>query len=206
MQHGEFAPHGGVVTVAQGTNPLLGAYVKYQRAEQHFRDLVSLVAAFKESGAYQVVIEDDPQTGQQVARFQITRDIPTDIPLRTGEVIQCLRSALDYVACETTAASGGWHTVTRNTAFKFYRNRQDYEADRQRIERSMGKPALLALDAIQPYPGGNDAIVTLCELNNREKHRFLVTAGIAYMTIDPGSTLGASQLGGMQLGAGPAMI
>ena len=44
----------------------------------------------------------------------------------------------------------------------------------------MRKDAVDAIDAIKPYKGGNDTLWRLHGLNNIDKHRLLITVGLAY--------------------------
>lgn len=180
--------------MASTTDKLIGAYVKLERAEQHFFDLVALVQSFKESDPYNVVSEDDPQTGKKVSLFRQRQPIRLAIPLRTGEVIQNLRTALDYLACELVADRGGWKNVTNETRFPYFGSANEYKAVRKGIKKSMGKPAVLLFDKIHPYKGGNDPLWQLCKLNNIEKHRTLIMTGIAYQIFDPGAVPGLASL------------
>ena len=50
----------------------------------------------------------------------------------------------------------------------------------------MSPQAIAAIDAIQPYAGGNDVLWNLHALNNIDKHRLILTAGSAVRSVDLG--------------------
>ncbi|MEP6912345.1 MAG: hypothetical protein ABI923_06300 [bacterium] len=54
---------------------------------------------------------------------------------------------------------------------------KEYEASRKRKVKGMTQAAIDAIDATKPYKGGNDCLWRLNQLNNIDKHRFLVAAG-----------------------------
>jgi hypothetical protein len=153
--------------------------VKIERAKELVRDLETRLTAFKGDYPYDVISEIDAQTSQRTFRFRTRHDIPVEISLRTGEVLQNLRSALDYVVCALVEKKtpGG---TTRFTGFPVFPNAQEYKAGSPRKIHGMAKRAMHAMDLNKPYKGGTDALWHLRQLNDREKHRLLLTAGIAF--------------------------
>ena len=79
-------------------DPLGPARAKVQRADEHARDLSELLAAFKHPHPYRIVTLPHPYGGQPSRHIEIVRDVPVAIHLRVGEIVQGLRTALDYVA------------------------------------------------------------------------------------------------------------
>jgi hypothetical protein len=51
----------------------------------------------------------------------------------------------------------------------------------------MSSAAIAAIDAVQPYGGGNDVLWHLHALNNIDKHRLILTVGSAVRSVDIGS-------------------
>jgi hypothetical protein len=154
------------------------ARIKIERAKEHVRDLEALVLAFKSGNPYGVVPELDSNTGERVFRFRATQSIPAEISLRAGEVIQNLRSALDCVVWALVEANGA--KPGRNTYFPIAENAQKYKTQSPRKVQGMCQAAIDAIGLTKPYKGGTEALWQLHELNNIDKHRLLLAAGIGF--------------------------
>jgi hypothetical protein len=153
-----------------------GADLKIERAKEHICDLKHRVAAFTEGDPYSVVPELDPNTGKRVYRFRQNQRIPPEIALRTGEAVQNLRSALDYVVWALVDGA----KQTRLTGFPIFESAEIYEAKSPGKVEGMCKDAIDAINTTKPYKGGTDPLWHLHQLNNFDKHRLLLTAGIGY--------------------------
>jgi hypothetical protein len=75
-------------------------------------------------------------------------------------------------------------TPTTSTSFPISNDATAYKADKVRKIRGVTPAAEKAIDAINPYKGGNDLLWQLHKLNNVDKHRTLVIAGSAYKSFD----------------------
>jgi hypothetical protein len=161
-------------------HPLDGARTKIKRAKEHICDLEARLTSFKNGNPYGVVPELNSDTGKRVFRFRANQSIPDEISLRAAEAIQNLRTALDYAvwALICTGATPG-----RHTGFPIYRSAKEYKAQSPGKVNGLCQFHIDAIDLTKPYKGGTDALWQLHELNNIDKHRLLLTAGIAYRVI-----------------------
>lgn len=155
-----------------------GADLKIKRAKEHISDLETLITTFKSGDPYGVVKELDASTGNNVFRFRQKQSIPAEIPLRTGEAIQNLRSALDYVVWALVENNGA--RPTRNTCFPVGEDAKKYKSRSHGKVKGVCQHAIDAIDLTKPYKGGTEALWQLHELNNFDKHRLLLTAGIGF--------------------------
>jgi hypothetical protein len=98
--------------------------------------------------------------------------------LTAGDAIQNLMSALDHLAyqlvCKDTADNP---PQPSRIYFPIADDRAMYDGIKQRKMQGATPATIAAIDAIQPYRGGDDAIWSLLRLNNIEKHRLLLTVG-----------------------------
>jgi hypothetical protein len=156
-------------------------WLKLDRAKQHIDDLEATTSAFYRSDPYHVIIEDDPQTGKRTAKIGPRPDpIPNRIPLLLGEAVHAIRTSLDYFA------NAAVPTPTDQTGFPVPRQSRVPTA-RELKSLVDGKVAgaskqlRQALYALQPYPGGHGEYIWLIHhLDAIDKHRLLLTTGIAY--------------------------
>jgi hypothetical protein len=158
--------------------------LKIERAKKHIIDLNAEIQGFLKSNPYEVAAKHDPKTGDLI--FYVTRvdQTPVAISIIAGEVIQHIRSALDHLAYQlfmvgTRGNSGpGFHVY-----FLIERNSKEFEARLPRKVEGMRQDAINAIRSIEPYKGGKGhEFWVLNELNNIDKHRLIVTIGIALRT------------------------
>jgi len=161
-------------------DPFFGARKKIERAETHIANLEATLVAFNKTEPYGFFTEDGPEPGQTLFKIRIKNEIPIEAILLIGESLQSLKSSLDYTVHELVLANGG--TITVRTGFPIYKGSSptEYEAMRKPKVKGMRQDAIDYIDGLKPYQGGNDPIWRINELNNREKHRLLMTAGIGY--------------------------
>lgn len=147
--------------------------IKIERAKEHFRDLEREVLASRGKTKNVCLGEDDPHTGQIISYHH--EDLPVytfTILAIAGDVIHALRSALDHLAYQL-AVVGGNKTPSRRVEFPIAKDRDTYEADKAGKVKGIRPEAVKAIDALQPYKGGNDTLWRIHELDNIDKHRFV---------------------------------
>lgn len=151
---------------------------KVQRSKKHILELEERWSAFASDGGYRIAREDDSQTGDRTYRLADVKPIPVDIPLIVGDAIQNLRSALDHVAHFLVSVGlGPGHPPITHAYFPIAENATKYNAELPRKVRGMRQAAINAINAIQPYGGGNGELLWVIHtLNNIDKHRLLLTA------------------------------
>ena len=177
-----------------------GARTKIKRAEEQVRDLQTTLSDYAGREPHVVVAHTDPETGTPGYQFRQRVEMPWRVPLLAGEAIQSLRTSLDYLACEAVEANGG--TVTKTTAFPIHQQADQFEAGYGRKVEGASDDALKLIQRTEPYRAGNGhALWQLHELNRREKHRLLLTAGIVFVeAVQHGTTLDHWVLGEARLG------
>jgi hypothetical protein len=156
-------------------------WLKLDRAKQHVADLEATISEFYRSNPYHIIAEDDPQTGQRTAKIGPRPDpVPVAISLILGDAVHAIRTSLDYFAYAAVPVP------TDQTVFPVPRQRR-VPTVRELKSLVDGKVAgaskqlRQALYALQPYPGGHGEYLWLIHhLDAVDKHRLLVTVGIAY--------------------------
>jgi hypothetical protein len=113
--------------------------------------------------------------------------IPSEIPLIAGDVIQTLRSALDHVAYQLFCRGPRGKGDGKNIYFPIAENKLKYDDQKRSQTFGMSPQAIAAIDAIKPYGGGNNVLWHLHALNRVDKHRLILTAGSAVRSVDFGA-------------------
>jgi hypothetical protein len=156
-------------------------FLKLQCADKRLRELDSLLNAFS-THPQPIVIERDSQTNEILYRLATTPAIDSAIQLLAGDILQSLRSALDYLAWALVSANRGQPSI--QTAFPITEKApgtKGYDDAFAGKVRGMSKDAIGKIESTKPYKGGHSYLWPVHELNNREKHRLLFTVG-AYVS------------------------
>jgi hypothetical protein len=152
--------------------------LKIEWAKHHFRELYSVIRSFVRPNPYRILVQRDPQTREVLYCVSNDVAVPRDIGLRTGDVIQNLRTAPDYLGCALVTANGG--VVTNRSGFPILDNPLTAPHEQKMFARKvkgMSSTAVDLIPSINAYKGGNDILWRLHALNNIDKHRLLVTVG-----------------------------
>jgi hypothetical protein len=163
-----------------------GVWLKVSRARQHIDNLESAIIAFHNTGPYEVVTVDDPQTGKRIARIgSEPAPIPDEVPLILGDAVHVMRSSLDHFLYAAIP------NPTQDTAFPVCRRGVPTAAYWKSLvggkTKGASKQLRQALLALQPFEGGCDHSVWLIDrLDLVDKHNLVLTTGVAYsaMTFD----------------------
>jgi hypothetical protein len=161
--------------------------MKLERAKRHMTDLENAVRAFFGTEPYKFSGKPNTQTDKTVYTMDSVEPIPSKIPLIAGDVIQTLRSALDHVAYQLYRRGPGGKGDGKHIYFPIAENKLKYDNQKRGQTSGMSSQAIAAIDAIQPYGGGNDVLWHLHALNNVDKHRLILTAGSAVRSVDFGA-------------------
>lgn len=153
------------------------------RAKHHFSDLERQVVAFlkDEDDPYRGVTEIDPNTGDEVHKFKLTRPLPAEWPDVIFDIVSSLRSALDRAGYTVAVAAG---KSGKNAKFPFGDDVVQLENNIKRGGcKDLPDEILDLMRSFKPYKGGNDALWALNKLCNTNKHAFIttiITSGISY--------------------------
>jgi len=151
------------------------AKLKIQRAVKHINDLNVILGEFSKRQTREVLVEHDPNGGDDILKVRATETLPDSFSLTLGDALHNLRTSLDYVIAEIE--------------FTFIGSRSDYtrfpvdqsmDALKARLEGGLAKRAPkqvidCIVESVQPYTGGNgDFICSLNDLDIEDKHRLLI--------------------------------
>jgi len=148
--------------------------VKIERAKKHLVELErELIEESRHAYAHSIMTNEDPQTGHESQVFRTLRVAPFNSIAVAGDIIQNLRSSLDHLAYQLILAEG--NRPTSANCFPICEDRTAYERDKARRVKGMSTEAKEAIDLLEPYGGGNNALWRLHRLNNIDKHRLPLT-------------------------------
>jgi len=74
-----------------------GARLKIKRAEEHINNLSQMISAMTNRKNHVVLIDRDPETGDNFLKVGHIEFLPDTFPLILGDALHNLRAALDYM-------------------------------------------------------------------------------------------------------------
>jgi hypothetical protein len=162
-------------------------YAKLEWAEEHIYELDARWRTDEEH-SHPVSHEDDSKTGERIYRLAHAWDINKEFPLRIGDIIHNLRSALDQVAYRLAhKGSGGLIGFSKQLYFpigssladftKRLATAYEFKSDSGEMVQRLRPEAVKAIKRFQPYDGGTrGALWALHRLDIIDKHHLLLTA------------------------------
>jgi hypothetical protein len=152
--------------------------LKVERAKEHVADLERHIRTFLGANPYKVATKHDPQTQKLVYYVASVESTPPCLATVAGDAIQNLASALDHLAYQIVCSDTGDKPPNPFHIYFPIRDTFDkYETEKRGKMKGASEDTFIAIDALQPYKGGNDPLWTLYALNRIEKHRLLLTVG-----------------------------
>ncbi len=170
-----------------------GIYAKVERAKKHVRELEALVQGFFETNPYEIVVQDDPDTGDRAFTVKILHQPPLEWSAVVGDAVHNLRAALDLLVCELVRGEG--QPIKDNTSFPIFRSKDAFDnAFKSGVPgqiKGAPKDAIRLIRRLKPYKGGNEPLFWLHRLDIADKHRVLITVGSAHenVIVDPAAIL-----------------
>jgi len=151
-----------------------GPRLKIERAKQHVSDLHSRLWAFAQTDFYSLIVERNPETGEQGLEFAVTKPVPEELALVMGDAIHNLKSALDFTVNEVVFRR--LKLYDSHTRFPFRETAQKLESavNGGLITQASKAVSNHIVNVIKPYKGGNDPLCALHDLNILDKHRLLL--------------------------------
>lgn len=169
------------------------ARTKFDRAQLHVQTLAEYLKAYRDSSPFRIDTKRQTETRRLVYYVGHIEPTPHTVPILIGDCLSCLRSALDHLAFQLYLSNGGtW--PGKHVSFPIFGSRGDYINGKGRSLKGIASEAILAIDALKPYKGGNDTLWQLNELNNIDKHRMVFTAGQSVRQLDIGPFMGRELL------------
>lgn len=142
--------------------------VKIKRADQHIADLNRAIDQFWTTHPYKVSGYVDSE-GRPTYQITDTQPIAPIIPTIAGDAIQCLRAALDRIACALWSRTGSGNCAIY---FPITESAAKYKSEGLGKVKGIGQDAIDAITAIEPYQGGKgDALWRLHCLAIIDRHR-----------------------------------
>lgn len=153
------------------------------------------VETYLNSGPTSVKFHYDLGTGSRVYKIVENVPPPKGIQIRTGTIINELRSILDALACTLAKRNGAFsvddvYFPTAKSALGF----NDKAIQRKIRKLSAADQALIS--GLKPYPGGNDLLYTLHSADIIRKHQRLVLSANQPRSLQIGSESGWTLDGG----------
>jgi hypothetical protein len=150
------------------------ARLKIDRANKHIADVQATVGSLKDR--YTSIVETHQPTGGQSLKYECPdlENILIELSLITGDAVHNLRASLDYAWIAIITKLG--LPTTKWTRFPFYETRE--RLDEALLQRKINTASLAlyerVLSDVKPYPGGNDTLWALNEIDILDKHKLLV--------------------------------
>ena len=162
--------------------------LKINRAKDHLQELQIRLREFINIQPYKISVKRNTER-HPVYYISEAKDVPIEISLIAGEVIQNLRTALDHLAYKlfkinTPSGDDGKHIY-----FPISDSLDGYNYDKTRKTKGMSENAINLIDTIKPYKEGNKTLWQLHQLNNIDKHRLLFTVGSSFGSLNLGATM-----------------
>lgn len=151
-----------------------GPRLKLQRAKHHIEDFIAQAEKFYRESKVKFFIQDDPNTGLRALCVDVDTSVPEHFPLIIGDAVHNLRSALDHLTWDIVAPLKP--SRPNDVQFPFCRKRDSFEAalDHRQISLA-GKDVVDKFRNLQPYPGGDDILFGLHQLDIADKHQLVLT-------------------------------
>lgn len=133
------------------------------------------IISWRRSKPYSVFIDADSEPGKKLYRLIDLKPIDPIISAEAGAIIHSIRSSLDLLACALAARNG--FPQSRSTHFPIWKSDSEFLNLKSRPYEYIKRLSQVDRDIItdlRPFPGGNDLLCALHELDLTRKHRRLL--------------------------------
>lgn len=154
---------------------LLDVVAAINWADSQLPVLQERIIRWRQSGPYSVFIDTDSEPGKKLYRLVDVKPLDPIINAEVGAIIHSIRSSLDLLACALATRNG--YPGSRSTHFPIWKTEADFLDIKSRPYEYIKRLSQVDQDIIKnlrPYPGGNDMLCTLHELDLTRKHRRLL--------------------------------
>jgi hypothetical protein len=122
-----------------------------------------------------MTIDTDSEPSKKLYRITKIKPVPRIVSAETGAIIHSIRSSLDLLACTLAARNG--YAASKRTYFPIWKTKADFDDPKspvlEKIKR-LSKTDQAVIKNLRPYPGGNDLLCALHDLDIAQKHRRLL--------------------------------
>lgn len=155
-----------------------GATLKFARARAHLRELKTQTAEYRAAEPFKIVEYEDTSTGDLVTRVDAATQPSADLSVVIGDVVHNARSALDQLAWYLVERDGG--TPGKFTYFPTGETKSKFVKSVKEALAGTVESTRVRVRALAVYPGGDEELWLLHQLDIEDKHRLLIPVGMAY--------------------------
>jgi hypothetical protein len=167
----------------------MSSRAKLERAEEKLRELQSWIDKYFAAIPYKVAVRVNSDTRPEYYIVDAL-DVPLEIILLAGEIIQNLRSALDHLAYSAFKHNpANYSKEGINIYFPIEDDEEKYIQKKTRKTEGIPIDIIAKFDSFKPYKEGNITLWKLNKLNNVDKHRLLIAVGSSYGSVNIAPTI-----------------
>ncbi len=172
------------------SDPFASSHSKITWVKQNLTQFDVMVGAFiRQQNLYEFFTETDPQNPQHIIhKMRLSKQIPDEISLLAGNIIDDLRSALDH-AIHGIAFLNDPDTKVGEASFPFSSGATYFENTLKGRCKGVLIKLWPLLRSFKPYKGGNDLLFALNVVSGTNKHGIILpvaTSTVAAETIIEG--------------------
>jgi hypothetical protein len=166
----------------EAENPFEVPLLKVEWAKTQIQDLESRIKAFADSKPYKRVSQNHPKARNLIfQKIRFVKPVPRVIEIVIGQIVNCLREALDNAGYGIAVVSGKVKPLKCHFPFA---------NDREALKNALGNfkdipQEILALFCkFKPYKGGNDLLWALNRMCVAHKHKIgLAPVGLGIINV-----------------------
>jgi hypothetical protein len=160
---------------------------KLLHSEFHYKLFEAKLKGYCQTHPSTIVCESNEATNERFISVVPTEPIPTHLSLIIGDVLQNLRSALDYLVWELVIAAK--NEPTQYNAFLICSTAKSFREAKGKRLKGVDAEAIALIESLQPYHFGeqrksNASLLVLDELANINKHRRILLTRLAPVVLD----------------------
>jgi hypothetical protein len=157
-----------------------GVVAKMERAEQHLTDFEAVLGPWVQAKPISFVSQPLTNGDGEDLFAHIDPPMPQELDLILGDCIHNFRSVLDHLAM-TLALDNGADPYDRSISFPIFDDETNYRSNGVRSIRTLTVAAQTFIEELQPFKHPVPAwmLTELQSLDNRDKHRSLITHDLA---------------------------
>jgi hypothetical protein len=171
-----------LVWINDETSPFRGTLKKLNRAKYHLGKLRALIDGYMSRKPYSIRLNQDVKGGE-IGFFISVQELPPleQWALLIGDTVHNLRSSLDFLVW-TLVGLEDPSALSKKTAsrigFPIFCDANEFSKKSKGKVRGAHSEAITRIERLQPYGGGNDLFYHISKLDNMDKHRLLIPAGM----------------------------
>ncbi|WP_141754335.1 hypothetical protein [Streptomyces agglomeratus] len=156
--------------------------LKFERSRHHLAELGNGINSYLDREPFHMHSEEDEATGDLVYLVEVRESPPVALSLPLGDAVHSARSALDYLAWQLVIAGGG--TPNFQTMFPISETEAKFNGNYEWRLQGASASAVVAVQALRPFGGGDDRFWRLHSLDIEDKHRLLIPVGAAHERVN----------------------